>query len=459
MKSKKTEVLIALITTLTFSACTGEYFLWMYRLIPLMDTSLCDLHLECFEYLCQIPGLIAVAIMIKRNKNIVDSLYLYPTVTVLSLILSAVVSYGKTLPVIISFGLIRAFLNGIQQGFFFYIISRYVSPTNRCLIFGISYALSSVLTGFISLISKGNFAKSHASNLLYLLLFSIAYFALILLKKEKDILATNVTLPEAGLHTLDKKNIIITSVVIFFMWTTLTAGYHYPLDIPLSFSYSAEVLRIPYAIGLIIAGIANARDKKLGASLCLLCLAYPFFALLLNKSGFTAVLLYATSHIFTAFFTMYRFSIFSSMSHSVDSKGNPMTYLVVFGLIFGRLGEAVGSFTGILLSDNKLLLTAIESFFLVVCILFYVEHYVSSFSPAPEVIKSHEEKARSFKTDYGLSKRELDVLNLLLENKTNGEIADSLFVSENTVRFHMSNILKKTGMASRNQVIDLFNKS
>ena len=36
----------------------------------------------------------------------------------------------------------------------------------------------------------------------------------------------------------------------------------------------------------------------------------------------------------------------------------------------------------------------------------------------------------------------MDVLDLLLDDDSNSEIAEKLFVSENTIRFHVSNILK-----------------
>ena len=44
-----------------------------------------------------------------------------------------------------------------------------------------------------------------------------------------------------------------------------------------------------------------------------------------------------------------------------------------------------------------------------------------------------------------LSERELEVLRLLCRYMTNREIANELYISENTVKFHKSNMLAKTG--------------
>jgi NarL family two-component system response regulator LiaR len=50
-----------------------------------------------------------------------------------------------------------------------------------------------------------------------------------------------------------------------------------------------------------------------------------------------------------------------------------------------------------------------------------------------------------------LSERELEVLRLLAQGKSNREIADQLVITELTVRTHVSNILSKLHLASRTQ--------
>jgi LuxR family maltose regulon positive regulatory protein len=52
-----------------------------------------------------------------------------------------------------------------------------------------------------------------------------------------------------------------------------------------------------------------------------------------------------------------------------------------------------------------------------------------------------------------LSKRELEVLQLIAEGLSNKEIAQRLFLSPNTVRIHASNIYGKLGVHSRTQAV------
>lgn len=56
---------------------------------------------------------------------------------------------------------------------------------------------------------------------------------------------------------------------------------------------------------------------------------------------------------------------------------------------------------------------------------------------------------------YGLTKRELEIAHLIVEGKSNREIAELLFISETTVKKHISNIFEKTGVDKRENLAKL----
>ncbi len=61
--------------------------------------------------------------------------------------------------------------------------------------------------------------------------------------------------------------------------------------------------------------------------------------------------------------------------------------------------------------------------------------------------------------DVGLTPREKEVYCLLLDKCTNKEIAAALFISETTVKTHVSNIFKKLGIKTRNMFFSRFKKN
>ncbi|MDY0235952.1 MAG: response regulator transcription factor [Gudongella sp.] len=65
--------------------------------------------------------------------------------------------------------------------------------------------------------------------------------------------------------------------------------------------------------------------------------------------------------------------------------------------------------------------------------------------PEPKIIATTRGEAP-------LSEREMEVLRLMCKHMTNKEIAEELFISEHTVKYHKSNMLAKTGF---DKAIDL----
>ncbi len=107
---------------------------------------------------------------------------------------------------------------------------------------------------------------------------------------------------------------------------------------------------------------------------------------------------------------------------SFDYLSNDKTIYAIFWLVFNTL-NAVFVWNSCKIVDDK----AVE-----------------------ETVETLMEKAE---VKYGLSAREKEIAMLLYEGKNNNEIADTLFVSINTVKVHASNLYKKLGVSNRVQAI------
>ena len=55
--------------------------------------------------------------------------------------------------------------------------------------------------------------------------------------------------------------------------------------------------------------------------------------------------------------------------------------------------------------------------------------------------------------EEGLTVRELEILKLMVTGESNPDIAEKLFVSRSTVKFHVSNILMKLGATTRTEAV------
>ncbi|MFT9597453.1 response regulator [Mesobacillus sp.] len=69
-----------------------------------------------------------------------------------------------------------------------------------------------------------------------------------------------------------------------------------------------------------------------------------------------------------------------------------------------------------------------------------------------KLLAFHQQKETQ-KEDTTLTEREKEVLLCLVEGLSNKEIADRLFISDKTVKIHVSKIFKKLNVKSRSQVV------
>ena len=80
------------------------------------------------------------------------------------------------------------------------------------------------------------------------------------------------------------------------------------------------------------------------------------------------------------------------------------------------------------------------------------EKLVEMSSRKPSANEITEEKLLAYKNRYGLSVRETDVLAHILKDRSINEMAEELFISPSTVKFHVANLLKKTGAGSQRRL-------
>jgi NarL family two-component system response regulator LiaR len=73
--------------------------------------------------------------------------------------------------------------------------------------------------------------------------------------------------------------------------------------------------------------------------------------------------------------------------------------------------------------------------------------------PAQAAVPFVADQARA--TELGITARELEILGLIASGLSNREIADRLFISENTVKTHSSRVFDKLGAKRRTQAVQI----
>ena len=82
--------------------------------------------------------------------------------------------------------------------------------------------------------------------------------------------------------------------------------------------------------------------------------------------------------------------------------------------------------------------------------LFISRHYIRKYEPEPG---HFPERSLPGLQNGGFSKREEEIIRLVIQGKTNKEIGEELFISVNTVKTHIKNIYTKLKVTNRIQLI------
>jgi DNA-binding NarL/FixJ family response regulator len=87
----------------------------------------------------------------------------------------------------------------------------------------------------------------------------------------------------------------------------------------------------------------------------------------------------------------------------------------------------------------------------------YIEPPQASGTPAESVRDADLEdhimaRLPAYAAEHSLSKREQEVLKLVIEGRTNHQIATELVLAEGTIKTHLHNIMKKCGQSNREEL-------
>jgi len=136
------------------------------------------------------------------------------------------------------------------------------------------------------------------------------------------------------------------------------------------------------------------------------------------------------------------------------AKNFGLIYLLCFGFTMTLTSKFFLPYFG----PFKALILVFFYFTLNLLPLLYLRFFLNKYYLAPLVQPEAETELQGFFKKYDVSKREQEIIRLLLKGKSNNDIRKELFISLHTVKNHIYNIYQKLGVKNRLQINNLIRK-
>lgn len=435
-----------LLITLCFFLTASGYLSWLYHLTVFVDASKADWMSEVVGYLFQAAGFLLFGLAVKKNHTIVENKKAFLVVLCLDVIFILAATLSLNLALALLCGYLMNIFHGIVAGFYCSYLAVFVKWNHCALAFGLSYGLASIGTWLFSLPVGGTFLHTPYALASYLL-FAVVIGCMLFFDVEKEAKtdnSCNVSYPF--------QLILFAGLTVLLFSLVKNIGFYFPMA-DISSGIKLEWSRLFYAVGLIAAGWINDHNRLHGAIACLVALVSPFVLLFLQKELTVSILIWILGYLLFGFFTVYRVVLFVDIAKQNQSY----LFLAGFGMLFGRIGDALGALGGMLFKEYTLFAVLITVVLYSISIVLFFRIFHTLYYP-PETVLATEEPSHiaDFSKEYDFSPREIEVFSKLLDGHSNAEISALLFISENTVKFHVRNVLKKTGTKRRTELIALY---
>lgn len=449
-----------------FTFASAGYLAWLYHLIELAPTASVDGYTMGVGYACQGIGIAIAALVVRTWPELMGRTTLVALIA-LHFACAAPAALSDELSGALAFGYAMNVLCGFVSMFYLLCLAHLVDEKRRGIVFGAGYACSIIVSW---LLSMANLPIEGVP----MDLASCAVFSIVAV-----VVATAAPLPacanepeNAGVARLESTEaasasrddsaddavpplsmrgewrlIALACMAVLLMSMVKNMGFNFPAT-DIGATVNLELSRLFYAVGLVIAGLVFDRSRKSGSILCMAALVLPFALLTLSGESIPSTVLWAVDYFFYGFFSVFRIVLFADLAVREEKL-----YLAGFGLLLGRLGDALGTAVCLSLGGSAIALVAVAVVLFAATVFVFYQLFQLLYMPKPEREKSERERFDAFAASLDLSPREREVLRLVLDDRTNAEVAETLFVSESTVKFHMRNLLKKANCKNRTELL------
>ena len=454
----------AAVISLCFLLTSTGWLSWEYHLLEQIPSGISDICTMVVGYLLQALGIGLYAVILKGKKAYAKKAF--PAALILHMLFMFPAVLSPYAAGTLIFGFFMNIACGIIAGYYLFVLTVRVPGEHKAAAFGCGYGVSILASWLLSRIGGGSFYYSEAVLVICFFLTAAAYFAACerkIMSGENESGAAAASAGEekrgaqaaagtAGGNMLRRQSLLISAFILVFLFSVVnSSGFSFPTA-DLGQGVNIELSRLVYAAGLMIAGFVTDRNRRYGAVCALTALIIPFIILSLRGESVSAVFFWALSYFAFGFYSVYRIILFSDIAKEQD-----LLPVSGFGLLAGRIGDAAGEAVCILLGSHLPVMILVTAVLFAAAVAVFFRLYRLLYIPESAGEQTEKERFAVFSAAHDLSTREQDMLRLLLERKTNAEMAEDLFISENTVKFHIRNLLQKTGCRNRNELLTTYN--
>lgn len=415
------------ILSLGFFWCSSIYLIQQKYLLKCCNKNFVNEVAVLYGSFSMALGILLFMFIYKKSKNIKSYYILFSIFS----IISSMLFFGTNNNILMSICLCLTCLfgtAGFGVGYHFSLLTFNIDKEYRGRVFSIGYGVGSILTYLFSLLPC-NFYINITSMIIFI---PIIVLNIILIYNSRDII-----IESKDTYTKSYKKYIVTISIIVLLMSLLSA---ISTDIVSTHIFNLDGLfantRIYYCIGLLLAGFLIDKNNEIFDVSTIISFIFSLLSIILLNQNISPNLVIALSYFFVGFFVVFRTLIFVNLFNQKRST----IIICSIGLMYSRIMEGIFAIVQKELVNNYILLIVIQAILLCLVLWVYLLYYLKSNRTTAN------DKLNEIVLKYKLSSQEEKVLNLLVQDLTKKEIAEKLYLSVNTIKNHVSNIYKKTGM-------------
>lgn len=432
------------------------YISQMYHLYNFFPGDMITIIALRWNYFAQAFGMLVFILLFLKSPKLVGSRITYAISIAIGTVTIVVSLLSNNGIIAVSFAIAFNIFIGLYSGYTITSLTAHIAQKKLGMAFALAYAFGSVGTYVISVIGNGNFLQSKYVIIVFLLINLISLLILYFSKniksgeQEKN---RNITKP-ARIKPQDKIYIYLLIILLLILVNTINSlGNNFQFSIIIDAQANLPFSRAFYAISLLSAGLISLRSRKYLALTTFAFLLYPVVAVIVAGDNSLASALLTFSYLFLGFVSVYR----SLLTMDIAASKNHLLAFACSGLMVSRLVEAASTWFSNITVTNKLLAALLFSILFASLLFVFFIYIQKAYQPSALYVSDQEDKLLEFIQIYNLTPREKEVFQLLIKGNPNREIAQLMYITENTVKFHVKHLLQKTDCSNRVDLINLYN--